>query len=128
MAMKATAFCLPRDDVEELAAGVRDAAGGELFCSSSLLRDLAAPLATLRPPLPPEVAAKLASLSPRQLEAVQLAGSLKSDKEIAREMRIKVGTVKSHLDAAALRIGARSRAELYCLLHPAPRPADRVAA
>lgn len=51
-------------------------------------------------------------LTPRQLEIARLISEEKTDKEIALELGIKIGTVKAISGMAKLKIRARSRVGL----------------
>jgi DNA-binding CsgD family transcriptional regulator len=52
------------------------------------------------------------ALSPRERDAVRLAATGRTNKEIAFELGIAASTVGVHLHRAAAKLGARSRAEL----------------
>lgn len=65
-----------------------------------------------------------AKLSPRLQQCVDLAAAGKSNKEIAAEMHICVGTVKLHISRAFLALGVRSRWQLMArrITELAPKP------
>jgi DNA-binding NarL/FixJ family response regulator len=51
------------------------------------------------------------SLTSREIEVLQLVVTGESNKAIARELRIEVGTVKAHMTAILTKLGARSRTQ-----------------
>jgi DNA-binding CsgD family transcriptional regulator len=57
-------------------------------------------------------------LSPREAEIAELAAQGRTDKEIARHLNLTFSTVRTHLDNAFAKLGARNRAQLSSLLHP----------
>jgi DNA-binding NarL/FixJ family response regulator len=54
---------------------------------------------------------KTAILSPRQTEILRLISRGKTDKEIAAELHVSTGTVKTHLRIAFSRLRVRTRAQ-----------------
>jgi len=56
-------------------------------------------------------------LSPRETEVAELAAQGLTDKEIARHLNLTFSTVRTHLDNAFAKLGARNRAQLASLLH-----------
>jgi DNA-binding NarL/FixJ family response regulator len=50
------------------------------------------------------------SLTPRELEILDLLGRGASDKQIARRLSIASGTVKTHVSSIILKLGAANRA------------------
>jgi len=67
--------------------------------------------------IPPAIAAKMAetigapTLSPREIEVLELVAEGKSNKEIAAALSITEGTVKSHLSALLGKLGASDRTQ-----------------
>lgn len=55
-------------------------------------------------------------LSDRQLEIAQLVAAGLEDKEIAKELNIKYGTVKNHIDRIRLKCGCTNRAHFVAVL------------
>lgn len=51
------------------------------------------------------------SLTPREIEVLSLVTAGESNKAIARDLQIEVGTVKSHMTAIMSKLGASSRAQ-----------------
>lgn len=55
-------------------------------------------------------------LSDRQLEIAQLVAAGLEDKEIAKELNIKYGTVRNHIDRIRLKCGCTNRAHFVAVL------------
>jgi DNA-binding CsgD family transcriptional regulator len=51
-------------------------------------------------------------LSPRELDVVKLAARGMTNAEIAAQLFISVGTVKTHLGSVQMKLGARNRVEI----------------
>jgi predicted ATPase/DNA-binding CsgD family transcriptional regulator len=67
---------------------------------------------TAGPEPPPDEAAGLATLSPRERELVTLVAQGRTDAQIAAQLYITVRTVSSHLDRVRDKTGCRRRADL----------------
>jgi len=55
------------------------------------------------------------SLTSREIEVLSLVAVGESNKAIARDLQIEVGTVKSHMTAIMAKLGATSRAQAACI-------------
>lgn len=55
-------------------------------------------------------------LSNRELEVAQLVAAGLEDKEISRELNIKYGTVRNHIDKIRLKCGCTNRAHFVAVL------------
>ncbi|MFJ8105980.1 response regulator [Streptomyces sp. NPDC096132] len=115
---------------DALLAGIRTVAAGEALLSPGATRALITRFLTAPAPgallAPPE---RLKELTPREREVTALAARGKSNDEIARELVLSVLTVRSHIQRALTKLGARDRAQLVViayqtgLVRPAsPRP------
>jgi two-component system NarL family response regulator len=82
--------------LDELVAGVTAVAKGLRYLCRSVAERMADSLT--RTPL-----------TSRETEVLQLVASGESNKEIARRLRIELGTVKSHMSAIMSKLGASSR-------------------
>jgi DNA-binding NarL/FixJ family response regulator len=105
----ACGFLLKDSGPALLIEAVRAAVSGDALISPSitvrLLRHLTAP--------PARGAGELAaSLSPRELEVVKLIARGRTNAEIAAELFISVGTVKTHLASVQSKLSARNRVEV----------------
>jgi DNA-binding NarL/FixJ family response regulator len=65
---------------------------------------------------------RLAGLSPRELETARAIGQGWSNAEIARELHISVGTVKSHVTQLLAKLGVENRVQIALLVHEARSP------
>ena len=63
-------------------------------------------------PLNPEMPSRIGSLTPREREVFQLLALGKSNKDIARELAISVGTAKKHRENLQRKLNCHSAAEL----------------
>ncbi|MGX1115198.1 DNA-binding NarL/FixJ family response regulator [Streptomyces ambofaciens] len=98
---------------EELLDGIRTVAAGDALLSAAATRSLITrfldspdPAAS---PVPPE---DLATLTVREREITALVADGKSDKEIAAELFLSPLTVRTHVQRAKTKLGARDRAQL----------------
>ncbi|MER7790471.1 response regulator transcription factor [Streptomyces sp. NPDC097640] len=112
---------------EELLTGIRTVASGDSLLSpvatrTLITRFLAAPDPEA-PLAPPEL---LASLTAREREVMALAAEGKSNAEIAEALFLSPLTVRTHVQRAMNKLGARDRAQLVViayqsgLVRPAP--------
>jgi DNA-binding NarL/FixJ family response regulator len=84
--------------IDELVEGVTAVAGGVRFVCRAVARRMADSLTR-------------ASLTLREVEVLRLVATGESNKAIARELCIEVGTVKSHMSAIMTKLGAISRTQ-----------------
>jgi two-component system NarL family response regulator len=82
--------------VSELVEGVATVAGGVRYLCRSVAQRMADSLTR-------------ASLTSREVEVLQRVTLGESNKAIARQLRIELGTVKSHMSAIMAKLGATSR-------------------
>ena len=64
---------------------------------------------------------RMEQLSPKELDVLALVDLGYSDKEIGKKLRIKYGTVRTHIDRIVLKLHARNRGHAvlaYILLYP----------
>ena len=102
---------------EDLIAAVENAVRGEVLCSprvaASLFRRLAAHVQTTKQQ-PPE-----AALTSRELDIIALIDRGLSNKEIARQLRISLPTVKNHVHNILEKLQVRRRGAAAALLREA---------
>jgi DNA-binding NarL/FixJ family response regulator len=102
----AAGFLLKDSGPALLVEAVRAAASGDALISPSitvrLLQHLSAPAPT----------GGDGGLSPRELEVVRLTARGQTNAEIAGELFISVGTVKTHLGSIHAKLGTRNRVEI----------------
>ncbi|WP_030937199.1 response regulator transcription factor [Streptomyces sp. NRRL S-646] len=111
-----------------LLSGIRTVASGEALLSPGATRALITRFLTGPAPgpllAPPE---RLDDLTPREREITALAAEGKSNDEIAGQLFLSVLTVRSHIQRALTKLGARDRAQLVViayqtgLVRPTPR-------
>jgi DNA-binding NarL/FixJ family response regulator len=104
----ASGFLLKDAPAEQLVAGIRAVAGGDALLAPSVTRrliehhlSLAAPRAT--------VAARLAELTAREREVLELLGHGRSNAEIAARLTLGEATIKTHVSRIFAKLGLRDR-------------------
>ncbi|WP_371664064.1 response regulator [Streptomyces sp. NBC_00280] len=113
---------------DTLLTGIRTVASGEALLSPGATRALITRFLTSPAPggllAPPE---RLADLTPREREVTALAAQGKSNAEIAEELVLSVLTVRTHIQRALTKLGARDRAQLVVIAYQTGlvRPAVR---
>lgn len=110
---------------DTLLAGIRTVAAGEALLSPGATRALITRfLTTPEPEAPPVAVPGLEDLTPREREVTVLVAQGKSNHEIADELFVSVLTVRTHVQRALSKLGARDRAQLVFfafqsgLVHP----------
>jgi DNA-binding NarL/FixJ family response regulator len=125
----ASGFLLKSSPPEQLIAAVRLVAAGESLLAPALTRRLMDQFA--QRPLPGRVdEARLAPLTEREREVLTLIGRALSNAEIAGELFLSEGTVKTHITSIFAKLGLRDRAQAVVLAYESglvavgePRPA-----
>jgi DNA-binding NarL/FixJ family response regulator len=102
----ACGFLLKDSGPALLVEAVRAAVSGDALISPSITVRL---LEHLSPPAP---AGDDGGLSPRELDVVKLAARGLTNAEIATQLFISIGTVKTHLGSVQTKLGARNRVEI----------------
>jgi DNA-binding NarL/FixJ family response regulator len=102
----AAGFLLKDSGPALLVEAVRAAVSGDALISPSITVRL---LEHLSPPAP---SGDDGGLSPRELDVVKLVARGLTNAEIARQLFISVGTVKTHLGSVLIKLGARNRVEI----------------
>ncbi|AXG81826.1 response regulator transcription factor [Streptomyces paludis] len=101
-----------------LLAGIRTVAAGEALLSPGATRALISRFLTAPAPgsllAPPE---RLNGLTPREREIMALAAEGKSNDEIAGQLVLSVLTVRTHIQRALTKLGARDRAQLVVIAY-----------
>jgi DNA-binding NarL/FixJ family response regulator len=105
----ACGFLLKDSGPALLVEAVRAAVSGDALISPSITVRL---LQHLNPPAPPATTAVAGSLSPRELDVVRLVARGLTNAEIAAELFISLGTVKTHLGSVQTKLAARNRVEI----------------
>jgi DNA-binding NarL/FixJ family response regulator len=102
----AAGFLLKDSGPSLLVEAVRAAVSGDALISPSITVRL---LQHLSPPAP---TGDDGGLSPRELDVVKLAARGQTNAEIAAELFISVGTVKTHLSSVHTKLNTRNRVEV----------------
>lgn len=92
-------------EVEEIIAGLTAVAAGLVVLDERIQAVIAPPAAQ------PDVADGIRSLTPREIEVIQLIARGEPNKGIARELGISEHTVKFHVGSILAKLGAASRSE-----------------
>jgi RNA polymerase sigma factor (sigma-70 family) len=106
----ASGFLLKDVPPEQLLAGVHVVARGDALLDPAITRSVIEEFAA-RPTVRRELADKLDELTPREREVFSLVARGLSNAEIARELVVSEGTVKSHVAHVLLKLGLRDRVQ-----------------
>jgi len=98
-------------DAPELREAIRIVARGDALLSPMATRALVARLASA-PEQPTDPPPELAELTEREREMVELVATGLSNEEIASRIHLSPLTVKTHVNRAMAKLGARDRAQL----------------
>ena len=113
--MGVVAYVMCDDSVEDVAAAIKAAASGEVYCSpkvaGSLFRRIAA-MSTERPRRSGNGA-----LTAREAQILKLVQEGMSNKMISRTLGIELPTVKNHVHSILVKLGIHRRAEAISLLY-----------
>ncbi|AKZ55309.1 putative transcriptional regulatory protein YxjL [Streptomyces ambofaciens ATCC 23877] len=117
----ASGFLGKGSEPEELLSAIRVAAGGEALLSPAATKGLIARFlaqeGTAGEERDPARAERLETLTVREREVlVQVAGGLSND-EIAERLEVSPLTVKTHVNRAMAKLGARDRAQLVVIAY-----------
>ncbi|MFD6415378.1 response regulator [Streptomyces sp. NPDC060194] len=108
----ASGFLLKDAPPSDLIAAVRVVAGGEALLAPSVTRRLIAEFARQRPAVRRgEPALRLAGLTPRETEVLELVARGLSNQEIAAALFLAEQTVKTHLGKVLAKLALRDRAQ-----------------
>jgi DNA-binding NarL/FixJ family response regulator len=106
----AAGFLVKDTEPADLVAGVRVVAGGNALLSPGVTRTLIAEFAA-RSTAPPG-SELLEELTAREREVTELVAKGLSNEEIAARFVLSPATVKTHVNRAMMKLGARDRAQL----------------
>jgi DNA-binding NarL/FixJ family response regulator len=102
---------------EELITAITSVAGGDIALSQTATRAVVARLATEAAPAAPDadLLGRIAALTTRERDMVVAAARGLDNDAIAAEMMISPHTVKTHLNRAMSKLGARDRAQVVII-------------
>ncbi len=112
----ASGFVLKDDPPEQLIAAIRTVAAGDALLSPAVTKRVIARFARTRHPTPPEA---LSELTTREHEVFRLITLGLSNAEIAQELFISEGTVKTHVTHLLQKLNLRDRVQAVVLAHRA---------
>jgi len=105
----ASGFLLKNAPPEELVHGVRVVAGGDALLAPSVTRRIVEEYA--QRPAPRARDGGLERLTERELEVMRLLAGGKSNAELAAELYVGEGTVKTHVSSMLTKLGLRDRVQ-----------------
>jgi DNA-binding NarL/FixJ family response regulator len=104
----ASGFLLKDAPPEQILAAIQAVAVGDTLFAPAVTRRL---IEAFAPPPTTDRFPPLTSLTPRETQVVRLVGHGMSNAEIADELMVSAGTVKTHLSRAMVKLGVSSRAQ-----------------
>ncbi len=113
----ASGFLVKHTEPGELVRAVRVVASGDALLSPGITRRLISEFA-IRAKVPPP-ATLLDALTDRERQLVGLVGEGLSNEEIAQRLVLSPATVKTHVNRAMVKLGARDRAHLVVFAYEA---------
>jgi DNA-binding NarL/FixJ family response regulator len=125
----ASGFLLKRTRPEELIAAVHTIADGDSLLSPSVTRRVIDRMAQQPTPTLTDHA-KLAELTPREREVLELVARGLSNREIASELVVEESTIRTHVKRILMKLGLRDRVQIVIYAYetginrPAPVAAD----
>ena len=111
----ASGFLIKNAPPEELLHAVRVVADGEALLAPSVTRRIIEQFA--HPRANPELGARLESLTHRELEVLRLLASGMSNAELAAELFVTEGTIKTHVSSLLSKLGLRDRVQAVVLAY-----------
>ena len=113
----ASGFLVKHTEPAELVRAVRVVASGEALLSPGVTRRLISEFADRAKPPPPPTS--LDALTERERQLVGLVGEGLSNDDIAGRLVLSPATVKTHVNRAMMKLGARDRAHLVVFAYEA---------
>jgi DNA-binding NarL/FixJ family response regulator len=111
----ASGFLLKNAPPEELLHAVRVVAAGDAMLAPSVTRTLIAQFA--RRPARPDTGARLDTLTEREREVLVMLARGKSNAELAAELVVSEGTIKTHVSSVLGKLGVRDRVQAVVLAY-----------
>jgi DNA-binding NarL/FixJ family response regulator len=112
----ASGFLLKRSSPEQLVAAIHTVAEGEALLSPSVTRRLIDRVSA-QPLIGSEADPRLAELTPREREVLELIAQGLSNGEIAAALVVEPTTVKTHVKRVLMKLGARDRVQAVILAY-----------
>jgi DNA-binding NarL/FixJ family response regulator len=111
----ASGFLLKNAPPEELLHAVRVVAAGDALLAPSVTRRIIEQFA--QRPVRPELVAQLQSLTQREREVLTMLARGKSNAELAAELFVSEGTIKTHVSSLLAKLGLRDRVQAVVLAY-----------
>ncbi|MDQ7905020.1 response regulator transcription factor [Phytohabitans sp. ZYX-F-186] len=105
---------------DALLAAIRTVASGDSLLSPGATKALITQFLATPPPraaAPPAAAPGIRDLTDREREVMRMAADGRTNDEIAKELHLSVLTVRSHVQRAMAKVGARDRAQLVVVAY-----------
>jgi DNA-binding NarL/FixJ family response regulator len=112
----ASGFLLKRSSPEQLIAAIHTVAEGEALLSPSVTRRLIERVAA-HPTLSRETDPRLAEITPRERDVLELVAQGFSNAEIAEALTLERTTIKTHVQRILTKLGARNRIEIVIVAY-----------
>jgi DNA-binding NarL/FixJ family response regulator len=111
----ASGFLLKNAPPEELVHAVRVVAAGDALLAPSVTRRIIEQFA--RRPVRPDLGRQLDTLTQREREVLVLLARGRSNAEVAGELFVSEGTVKTHVSSVLSKLGLRDRVQAVVLAY-----------
>ena len=111
----ASGFLLKNAPPEDLLRAVRVVAAGDALLAPSVTRRIIEQFA--RRPAAPELGDQLEALTQREREVLTLLARGKSNAELAAELFVSEGTIKTHVSSLLAKLGLRDRVQAVVLAY-----------
>ncbi len=111
----ASGFLLKNAPPEELVHAVRVVAAGDALLAPSVTRRIIEQFA--RRPIPPELGARLDALTAREREVLVYLARGKSNAELAADLFVTEGTIKTHVSSLLAKLDLRDRVQAVVLAY-----------
>lgn len=108
----ASGFLLKTRPPEELVAGLRTVAQGDALLAPEITRRLIEAAVMGPVPVGDEIPARLAELTERELEVFDLVAGGRTNAEIAGDLFVAEGTVKTHINRILRKLALRDRVQV----------------
>ncbi len=112
----ASGFVLKRTRPEQLIAAIHTIASGESLLSPSVTRRVIEQMAH-QPALDPALGRRLAALTPRERDVLELLARGLSNGEIAESLVVEESTIKTHVKRILAKLGLRDRVQAAILAY-----------
>jgi len=111
----ASGFLIKNAPPEELLHAVRVVADGDALLAPSVTRRIIEQFTQAR--ADPQLGARLESLTHRELEVLRLLAGGKSNAELAADLFVTEGTIKTHVSSLLSKLGLRDRVQAVVLAY-----------